>query len=98
MVQIAATASEYATSAPMHHCLYISEVLYLIFKFVRQCDVQLHQGLQVGKKTLASLARICHLFSSPALDVLWHDLYSFCPLIEVLPIVRRPSRYLTTLC
>ena len=96
-VQIASMALEHAASAPMHHCLYISEVLYLIFKFVRQCDVQLHQGPPVGKKTLASLARTCHLFSSPALDVLWQDLYSFCPLIEVLPIVCRSSRYLTTL-
>jgi hypothetical protein len=79
----------------MHHCLYISEVLNLIFQFV---DVQLHQGPQVCKKTLASLARTCHLFSSPALDVLWHDLYSFDPLIKVLPVVRHPSLYLTKLC
>ena len=81
----------------MHHCLYISEVLNLIFNFVGHCDVQLHQGPQVGRKTLASLARTCHLFSSPALDVLWHELYSFDPLIKVFPIVRRP-RYLTKLC
>lgn len=82
----------------MHHCLYVSEVLYIIFKFVRHGDIQLHLGPQVGKKTLASLARTCHLFSAPALDVLWHDLYSFDPLIKVLPIVCCPSRYLTKLC
>jgi hypothetical protein len=82
----------------MHHCLYISEVLNLIFKFVRHCDVQFHQGPRMGQKTLASLARTCHVFSSPALDVLWHDLYSFDPLIKVFPIVRRPSRCLTKLC
>ena len=81
----------------MHHCLYISEVLNLIFESVTHCDVQLYQGPQVSKKTLASLARTCHLFSSPALDILWHDLYSFDPLIKLLPIVRHPSRSLIKL-
>ncbi|KAI9464354.1 hypothetical protein HD554DRAFT_1266538 [Boletus coccyginus] len=70
----------------MHHCLYISEVLNLIFKFAGHRDVQHHQGRQEGKKTLASLARTCRLFSSPALDALWHDLYSFDPLINISPI------------
>lgn len=59
----------------MHHCLYISEVLGRIFKFVH-IGIQLYQGHEEGKKTLAFLARTCHLFSSPALDVLWRDLYS----------------------
>ncbi|KAH0832317.1 hypothetical protein J3R83DRAFT_13325 [Lanmaoa asiatica] len=69
----------------MHHCLYISEVLNLIFESVRCWDDQSHRGPQAGKKTLASLARTCHLFSSPALDVLWHDLYSFDPLLKIFP-------------
>lgn len=71
----------------MHHCLYISEVLSLIFEFIGYWDDQF-QGPQAGKRTLASLARTCHLFSSPALDVLWHDLYSFDPLLKLFPVVR----------
>ncbi|KAF8133293.1 hypothetical protein EV363DRAFT_51061 [Boletus edulis] len=39
-------------------------------------------GSRVGRKTLASLARTCLLFSSPALDVLWHDLDGFHPLLK----------------
>ncbi|KAF8553691.1 hypothetical protein OG21DRAFT_1207014 [Imleria badia] len=70
----------------MHHSLYISEVLGLIFWFVRHWDDQPYQGTRVGKKTLASLARTCHLFSSPALDALWHDLDSFDPLLKIFPI------------
>lgn len=74
----------------MHHSLYISEVLDLIFGFVRHWDDHFHQGPLAGKKTLASLARTCHLFSSPALDALWHDLCSFDPLLRVFPTVRCP--------
>ncbi|KAG8214868.1 hypothetical protein J3R82DRAFT_10035 [Butyriboletus roseoflavus] len=70
----------------MHHCLYISEVLGLIFESVRYWDDQCQREPQVGKKTLASLARTCHLFSPPALDILWHDLYSFDPLLKILPV------------
>lgn len=82
----------------MHHCLYISEVLNLIFESIRYWDDQFQRGRpQVGKKTLASLARTCHLFSSPALDVLWHDLYSFDPLLKNFPIVRRP-RSVSSIC
>ncbi|KAF8423721.1 hypothetical protein L210DRAFT_3653804 [Boletus edulis BED1] len=43
-------------------------------------------GSRVGRKTLASLARTCLLFSSPALDILWHDLDGFHPLLKILPI------------
>lgn len=74
----------------MHHCLYISEVLSLIFEFIGYWDDHLQRGPHIGKKTLASLARTCHSFSSPALDALWHDLYSFDPLLKIFPIVRRP--------
>ena len=81
----------------MHHCLYISEVLNLIFESVRCWDDQCQRGPQVGKKTLASLARTCHSFSSPALDYLWHDLYSFDPLLNIFPVVRRPSPCLVEL-
>ena len=77
----------------MHHCLYIPELLHLVFEFIGHSEDHLHRGSQVGRKTLASLARTCHLFSSPALDVLWHDLYSFDPLLNVFPFVRRPPQY-----
>ena len=78
----------------MHHCLYISEVLSGIFKFVSYDD-QLQQGHRVGKKTLVSLARTCHVFNSPALDALWHDLNSFGPLLRIFPVVRRPLHHPT---
>ncbi|KAF8133280.1 hypothetical protein EV363DRAFT_1397519 [Boletus edulis] len=72
----------------MHHCLCISEVLILILQFAKHSDDPLSRGPGMAKnlKTLASLARTCHLFSSPALDVLWDDLDSFDPILNIFPI------------
>ncbi|KAG6372541.1 hypothetical protein JVT61DRAFT_7650 [Boletus reticuloceps] len=70
----------------MHHCLHISEVLSLIFQFIRHSHNPRYRRPSVAKKTLVSLARTCHLFSSPALDALWHDLDSFDPLLKKFPI------------
>lgn len=70
----------------MHHCLSIPEVLTLIFKSVGYQG----QNSQICRTTLAALARTCHVFSSPALDILWHELPSLGPLLKIIPLVRRP--------
>ena len=79
-------------SSIMHHALRISEVLSVIFEFIRHYDDQVYRGPRVGARTLASLARTCYLFSSPALDTLWQELHSFDPLLKVFPIVSRSSQ------
>ncbi|KAG6379294.1 hypothetical protein JVT61DRAFT_11749 [Boletus reticuloceps] len=71
----------------MHHCLCISEVLNPgNLQFVKHWDDPLSRGPGMAKKTLASLIRTCHLFSSPALDVLWDDLDGFDPILNIFLI------------
>ncbi|KII86185.1 hypothetical protein PLICRDRAFT_43766 [Plicaturopsis crispa FD-325 SS-3] len=63
----------------MHHCLQIGEILSQV------CSALLDGDGAAGLKSLARLARTCHTFSDPALDILWHTLPSLDPLIRTLP-------------
>ncbi|EGO21425.1 hypothetical protein SERLADRAFT_441776 [Serpula lacrymans var. lacrymans S7.9] len=82
------------TTYTMHRCLRLTEILTLIFSFkyatsyseleppvfqeIKERDDALH------KRTLASLARTCKLFSGPALDALWGELDDFAPLVRCM--------------
>lgn len=87
-------------TTPVHRCLSVSEILRLIFEFVRLWDEDERRrdvdedtddsdedGRQSrdGKKALASLARTCRSFSVVALDVLWRVLDSLDPLFTICP-------------
>ncbi|KAF8123233.1 hypothetical protein EV363DRAFT_1356647 [Boletus edulis] len=81
--------TEFRTTS-MHRCLLISEVYCLVLEFIRQYDElpedgECKEGHKLGTRTLASLARTCRAFSSPALDLLWMRLDSLDPLIKLLP-------------
>ncbi|KAH0832328.1 hypothetical protein J3R83DRAFT_13341 [Lanmaoa asiatica] len=82
---------------PVHRCLFISEILRLIFEFIRlwdedsrtdedivDPDTNVHQTSD-GRKTLASLVRTCRSFSVVALDVLWRVIDSLDPLLMICP-------------
>ncbi|KAF8428489.1 hypothetical protein L210DRAFT_3419307 [Boletus edulis BED1] len=56
----------------MHRALEIQEILLNIFEWER-------------RDTLASLARTCHAFEEPALDLLWRVLPNLSPLARCLP-------------
>lgn len=86
----------------MHRCLLLSDILYPIIQFIQQDDELLEDGTcnddpsPLGKQTLASLARTCRAFTSPALDMLWTRLDSLDPLIKLLPSriwSKEPSRF-----
>jgi hypothetical protein len=62
----------------MHHCLFITEILYLI------CE-EIWLGVEQRHKTLATMARCCRAFEAPALDVLWRVQDSLKPLLACLP-------------
>jgi hypothetical protein len=62
----------------MHHCLFITEILYLI------CE-EIWSGAEQRHKTLATMARCCRAFEAPALDVLWRAQDSLQPLLACLP-------------
>ncbi|KAG2156422.1 hypothetical protein DEU56DRAFT_234738 [Suillus clintonianus] len=75
----------------MHSCLQIHEVLRSIFSAVNKyrditLDVQQpFRGADVGRQTLACLARTCRAFSEPALDVLWAHIDTLGPVVACLP-------------
>lgn len=86
-------------TTPVHRCLFVSEIVHLIFEFIWlwdedsrgdadedtvDSDVDVRQSSD-GKKTLASLVRTCRSFSVVALDVLWRVLNSLDPLLTVCP-------------
>ncbi|KAG6370631.1 hypothetical protein JVT61DRAFT_11259 [Boletus reticuloceps] len=58
----------------MHRALEIQEILLNIFEWERR-----------DTSTLASLARTCHVFKEPALDLLWRELRNLSPLARCLP-------------
>jgi hypothetical protein len=62
----------------MHRCLFITEILYLIFE-------EIWSGAEQRHKTLATMARCCRAFEAPALDVLWRAQDSLEPLLACLP-------------
>lgn len=59
----------------MHNCLYISEILQLIFQYASESS----------KSPLVALACTCRLFSEPALDLLWREIDNVSPLIKCMP-------------
>ncbi|KAG8214879.1 hypothetical protein J3R82DRAFT_10049 [Butyriboletus roseoflavus] len=92
-------AAQYPTT-PIHRCLFVSEILRLIFEFIWLWDEDSGRGHadedtvdpdadvrrgNDGKKTLASLVRTCRSFSMVALDVLWQVLNSLDPLLTICP-------------
>ncbi|KAF7797714.1 hypothetical protein EIP86_008914 [Pleurotus ostreatoroseus] len=59
----------------MHNCLYISEILQLIFQYASEDN----------KSPLVALACTCRLFSEPALDLLWREVDDVSPFIKCMP-------------
>ena len=57
----------------MHHCLYIEEIICIIFSLST-------------KRDLVSLAATCKTFRDPALRILWRCLEDLSPLIRCLPV------------
>lgn len=54
---------------------------------------------KTAQRTLASAARVCHAFSSPALDVLWRIVDDIVHLLEIFPSFRKElnqNRYVST--
>ena len=78
-----------APATSIHRALLVSEILCLIFDFIRLFDESPESehkwDRDSGKRTLASLARTCRTLSEPALDALWMRLDNLDPLIKVLP-------------
>lgn len=68
----------------MHHALEIQEILLNIFQ---RC--YLPGRWRDTTSDLTSLARTCHAFREPALDVLWGDLDNLLPLAQCLPEASR---------
>lgn len=66
------------TQVGLHPCLQVPELVDMIFRWLGEDPVY-------APMTLNSLARTCHWFLEPALDVLWSNLPSIGPLICVLP-------------
>ncbi|KAF8555293.1 hypothetical protein OG21DRAFT_1438864, partial [Imleria badia] len=63
----------------MHHALEIQEILLNIFSYCRL------PTWQSPASDLPALARTCHAFKEPALDVLWEKLVDPSPLAKCLP-------------
>jgi hypothetical protein len=60
----------------MHRCLLIPEIVYLL------C---LELGNVSAEASLAAFAQTCLVFSEPALDALWYELYDLQPLVKCMP-------------
>jgi len=56
----------------MHSCLYITEILSIIFT-------------SLDRVHLPVVARICRAWEKPALDVLWKSMEDLLPLIDLFP-------------
>ncbi|KAG1746709.1 uncharacterized protein EDB91DRAFT_1118444 [Suillus paluster] len=71
----------------MHRALQLDDIIYILFRHVNELKPSTKYSVlgDVGRKTLATLARTCRTFHEPALDVLWGDLYFPHPLVECLP-------------
>ena len=67
----------------VHRCLLVPELFSLVCEALRhdRCDMRLRRRLA----TLASLARTCHAFEGPALDVLWREIEGLRPLLCTMP-------------
>ncbi|KAF8120812.1 hypothetical protein EV363DRAFT_1278502 [Boletus edulis] len=63
----------------MHPALQIQEILLNIFG---HC---FPPGGWEATADLAALARTCHAFKDPALDILWEELFDLSPLARCLP-------------
>jgi hypothetical protein len=61
----------------VHRALEINEIRGQLFDLLEWDD---------KKRTLASMARVCRMFTEQALDVLWHKLVGLKPLLALLPI------------
>jgi hypothetical protein len=57
----------------MHRCLYIQEIISIIFKYLDK------------KRDVVALATTCKTFRDPALQIVWSEIRSLVPLIRCLP-------------
>ena len=64
----------------MHRCLLSYEI---VVQIAWQSRVQ--QDEKQGLRDIAAVARTCSALYEPAMDVLWHTLYSLAPLVKCLP-------------
>ncbi|KAH7908702.1 hypothetical protein BJ138DRAFT_1012232 [Hygrophoropsis aurantiaca] len=70
----------------MHRCLLVNEILAQIIHLLihtPQDERSIHRPW-VNRQDIARLARTCHLFKEPALDILWNRLGSLGPLFLCL--------------
>ncbi|KAF8439441.1 hypothetical protein L210DRAFT_858118 [Boletus edulis BED1] len=63
----------------LHHVLQIQEIVQNIFQ---HCPPPTQRS---GASDLSALARACHAFNGPALDVLWEELPDSSPLAQCVP-------------
>lgn len=62
----------------MHRCLFILDVLGIIFN-------EIFEDSESGPETMAALARTCQDFQDTALDILWKEVPDLVPLLKCLP-------------
>ena len=66
----------------MHQCLQIEEILASIFEFVLS-DVGTRK--MYDKRSVLAVVKTCRTFNTPALQVLWKNLFSPVPLFLTMP-------------
>ncbi|KAH6903301.1 hypothetical protein BKA70DRAFT_1404272 [Coprinopsis sp. MPI-PUGE-AT-0042] len=66
----------------MHQCLKVDEILHNIFQQVFADEAHENDS---KSPTVAALARTCIIFSNPALNILWYELYGLVQLFCILP-------------
>ena len=64
----------------MHRCLLLYEI---VVQIAWQSRSQQDEGQ--GLRDVAAVARTCSALYEPAMDVLWHTLYSLAPVVKCLP-------------
>ncbi|KAF8548445.1 hypothetical protein OG21DRAFT_761611 [Imleria badia] len=69
----------------MHHALHIQDILSNIFGHCFPTAPLWNRDRRRSTATLAVLARTCHEFKEPALDVLWSELIDLTPLPRCIP-------------
>lgn len=69
----------------MYHALHIQEIVLNIFGHCYSNTLHSDPDSRLSTATLAALARTCHAFKEPALDVVWSELIDLTALPRCIP-------------
>lgn len=72
----------------MPAALRLPEIILIILENVLSSKTDCYEARKLERSTLAAAARVCKVFTAPALIMLWRSIDTLVPLVKLLSVAR----------